>query len=279
MTPTARVQIGLPVYNGAASVGRALQTLLAQTFADIEIIVSDNASTDGTAAILEGFARGDPRVRLHRQPANIGAHANFGFVLARATSPYFMWAAADDWWAPDFILRNLEFLDAHPDYVSSISQVLFDGTDERLRLRMGTFALTGDVARNLRDFLWRPQFNSRFYALHRTESIRKAWIDQTFWAGDWAIVVNLLRQGRFHELPQVLMNRGSRGASSDWLRAMRSWKLGQLDQWLPMLALTRFCVALPEVRRRPSLLLPLIYWNVRGSLQMAALRLRALARR
>jgi glycosyltransferase involved in cell wall biosynthesis len=117
------VSIGLPVYNGAATVGRAIVTLLAQTFADFELVISDNGSTDGTEEICRDFARGDPRSRYVRHAKNRGPAANFSFVLAEARARYFMWAAADDWWHPDFLAANLALLEADPHVVCSVSRV------------------------------------------------------------------------------------------------------------------------------------------------------------
>jgi hypothetical protein len=86
--------------------------------------------------------------------------------------------------------------------------------------------------------------------------------------------LNLLRRGKFHEVPQVLMTRGARGASSDWLRTIRLWQLGRLARWLPLMRFSRFALSLPEVRRSPPMLAALAYWNVRGAAQMALGRLR-----
>jgi glycosyltransferase involved in cell wall biosynthesis len=89
------VSIGLPVYNGAGTIGQAIISLLAQTFADFELIISDNASTDATEEICRDFARRDGRIRYVRQPQNRGPIATFAFVLAEARAPLYMWAVAD----------------------------------------------------------------------------------------------------------------------------------------------------------------------------------------
>src|ERR1035437_6848500 len=95
-TPSPKVSIGMRVYNGGKYIRRALASLLAQTFTDFELIISDNASTDGTEAICREYAAGDPRIRYVRQGENLGAMANFRFVLNEAGGEYFMWAAHDD---------------------------------------------------------------------------------------------------------------------------------------------------------------------------------------
>lgn len=92
------VSIGMPVYNGEKYIREALDSLLAQTFAGFELIISDNASTDATEDICQEYAAMDSRIRYVRQPGNRGALANFKFVLDEARGEYFMWAAADDIW-------------------------------------------------------------------------------------------------------------------------------------------------------------------------------------
>ena len=73
MSENPKVSIGLPVRNGGRHLGEAIDSILAQTFADFELIISDNASTDDTAAICATYAARDPRVRVIRQERNIGA--------------------------------------------------------------------------------------------------------------------------------------------------------------------------------------------------------------
>jgi len=92
------VSIGLPVFNGEAFISEAIESLLAQTHSNFELIVSDNASTDKTIDIVEGYARNDSRVRLIRQVENKGATDNYLFTLSEARAELFMWASHDDIW-------------------------------------------------------------------------------------------------------------------------------------------------------------------------------------
>lgn len=105
-----KVSIGMPVYNGEPFIREALDSLLAQTFTDFELIISDNASTDGTEAICREYAAKDARIQYVRQAANRGSTANFQFVLDEALGEYFMWAAADDEWLPKFIETTVNCL-------------------------------------------------------------------------------------------------------------------------------------------------------------------------
>src|SRR5450759_757223 len=89
------VSIGMPVYNGEKYISEALDALLAQTFTNFELLISDNASTDGTTAICRHYADRDSRIHYVRQSENRGGVANFKFVLDEARGEYFMWAACD----------------------------------------------------------------------------------------------------------------------------------------------------------------------------------------
>jgi glycosyltransferase involved in cell wall biosynthesis len=103
VTHVPLVSIGLPVYNGEKYVREAIDSLLAQSLTDFELLISDNASTDDTRRICEAYARRDSRVRYLRQPENIGAGRNFEFVLDNARGKFFMWAAHDDAWAANWL--------------------------------------------------------------------------------------------------------------------------------------------------------------------------------
>jgi glycosyltransferase involved in cell wall biosynthesis len=104
------VTIGMPVYNGAKYIREALDSLLLQTFIDFELVISDNASTDGTAEICRKYAKMDERIRYVLHSENLGPIANFQFVLSEAQGEYFMWAAHDDRWASTFLERTVAVL-------------------------------------------------------------------------------------------------------------------------------------------------------------------------
>ena len=128
---TPAVSIGLPVYNGEAFLARALDSLLAQTFADFEIVVSDNASTDATAEICAAYAERDPRIRYHRHARNGGAAANYNFTVEMARGAYFKWMAHDDLVAPGFLQTCMDaFARAPESVVLSFTKVCWVGVDD-----------------------------------------------------------------------------------------------------------------------------------------------------
>jgi glycosyltransferase involved in cell wall biosynthesis len=111
------VSIGLPVRNGERTVGKAIRSVLAQDHARLELIVSDNASDDGTEEICRELAGSDPRVRYIRQPENIGLLPNFYAVLREAQGAYLKWIGHDDWLAPGFVGRCAAVLDDDPSLI------------------------------------------------------------------------------------------------------------------------------------------------------------------
>jgi glycosyltransferase involved in cell wall biosynthesis len=124
------VSIGLPVFNGDKHVGMAIDAIRSQTFQDFELIISDNASTDGTGAICSRYAARDARIRYIRQPENCGAVANFEFVLREAAAPLFVWFAADDACEADWLALLVECHQNDPEVAlaaSDITDVDVDG--------------------------------------------------------------------------------------------------------------------------------------------------------
>ena len=97
------ISVGMPTYNGERFLARAIESVLAQTLTDFELVISDNASTDSTQEICERYAAADPRIRYIRHAENRGAWFNFPFVLEQARAPLFCWAADDDERNPRFL--------------------------------------------------------------------------------------------------------------------------------------------------------------------------------
>jgi glycosyltransferase involved in cell wall biosynthesis len=112
----------MPVYNGAVLIGAALDSILGQTFGDFELVISDNASTDGTEGVCQSYAAKDSRIRYYRNERNLGAAPNFNRLVDLATNgvPYFKWAAHDDVIAPTFLEKCVSVLDGAPASVALV---------------------------------------------------------------------------------------------------------------------------------------------------------------
>jgi glycosyltransferase involved in cell wall biosynthesis len=193
------VSIGMPVYNGEKFIREALDSLLAQTFTDFELIISDNASTDGTEAICRKYAARDLRIRYVRQSENRGACYNFQFVLDEAKGEYFMWAAADDKWDKEWIavlLHNFEegvFISF--GHIANINEF-----GENIR-HYKVFDFSGERLSRMLRFYMAEEFNGKaniIYGLYRTNMIRKYPIkrfNNCSFGNDFHFIFNCLQYG------------------------------------------------------------------------------------
>lgn len=127
------VSIGMPVYNGAKYIRQSVDSLLAQSYQNLELQISDNASTDDTEAICRSYLGKDDRVRYQRNPDNIGLKENWRRVLQLASGDYFMWAACDDHWSANYIEALLECLRASPNAILAAGKTLYIGADGNRR--------------------------------------------------------------------------------------------------------------------------------------------------
>ncbi len=117
MNVAPRLSVGLPVFNGENYLAKSLEALLGQTYENFELIISDNASTDGTAGICRRYEKQDSRIRYVRQPRNIGCAPNHNYVVQQARGELFKWASHDDLYARDLLKRCVDALDQFPHVV------------------------------------------------------------------------------------------------------------------------------------------------------------------
>lgn len=216
MPPTPVVSIGLPVFNGEHSIATAVESLLKQTEGRFELIISDNASTDGTERMCRELANSDTRIRYVRQPINRGAWWNFHFVLEQAQGEYFMWAAHDDVWETNWIASLLA--DFGPGVATVCGTIVgVNGEGEELG-RIGDFGLAGSrVRRMLHYFLIEESAGKAnlIYGLHRTEYAKKC-VFETNRSGvegeDMHFVFQILGYGMLKHSSQTSMYKDVRPA-------------------------------------------------------------------
>jgi glycosyltransferase involved in cell wall biosynthesis len=206
------VSVGVPVFNGEGTIGRALDGLLAQDYPHLEIVISDNGSTDGTRAICERYARADSRVRLFGSARNRGAIWNFNRVFELSRGAYFMWAAHDDLREPTYVSACVEALERDPDAVlcQSHTAVSIGGRDDTLFVAdLDTFESVTGVVDRYRETLNRVPATV-VYGLYRTSAMRKTQLWRETIGNDVAFVLELSIHGRFIQVPRVLFRYRAR---------------------------------------------------------------------
>jgi glycosyltransferase involved in cell wall biosynthesis len=251
----------MPVFNLDRTVARAIESVLAQTFGDFELMVSDNASQDGTEAICRRYAARDARIRYTRHPAPISGFDNFRFVLDTARGPYFMWLPADDYVRPRLLEQAVAVLDARPDVVCAAPRAEFLETDGTRRPAIGSFPLLGGIIDNLCRFLADPTDNSRFYGLYRLEALRRALPGDAYYGFDWVVAAGTLLHGKHVELPEVLLVREANDPMK-YTRMVDTLATGRLDRLLPLARFTRALLFRLRVPPHPRVLLALLRLNV-----------------
>jgi hypothetical protein len=123
------VSVGLPVRNGEDCIAATIRSVLDQDHEDLELVISDNASTDGTQDICLEIARTDTRVRYHRQPVDLGILGNFRATMRLAEGVYFRWIGDDDTMHPSYVTRCLEVFDRRPETLLVTTQIEYLAPD------------------------------------------------------------------------------------------------------------------------------------------------------
>jgi hypothetical protein len=206
------VTVGVPVRNGAAYLSASLDSLVAQDYDDIEIVISDNASTDETPEICGHYAARDDRIRYVRQPTDIGAAGNFNFLVGEARCPLYKSLSHDDLIAPSLVRRCVDRLEERPEAVLAFAgtRVLdADGVevdDEDPPARWTSAAAPSGRLRDLFADHARSHLHHCFPVMGvlRTEPLRQTRLIQPFQSSDTVLLVELALRGGFAEVPERL---------------------------------------------------------------------------
>lgn len=191
-----RVTVGIPTYNRPDGVLRTLKQIAGQTYTNLEIIVSNNSSTNELVApLLDRCAEMDPRIRVIHQAENQGILRNFQCVLAESTCDYFMWAADDDEWDVEFIRTCMNQFKLHS--VGTVMPGFY--RHNRALDRKGLAHLPKmDGSNRFADVMsfYEATPHSMFYGVHRKETI--AWYvdgDMALCDDEYLLVSQMLSHG------------------------------------------------------------------------------------
>ncbi|MGW6277587.1 glycosyltransferase family 2 protein [Kribbella sp. NPDC055071] len=208
MSAAPRLSVGLPVYNGERYLAESLDSLLAQTYPEFELIISDNASTDATEEICRDYLARDARISYYRQPVNIGATPNHNWTFEHSRGELFKWASHDDLYARDLLRRCVDALDTDPALVLAHSwQAIIDAA--------GDVVLTVDYPLATADPRPPERFRSMlftvggddFYGVIRSDILRRTPLHGSYHHADRTLMAELALNGRFYQVPEVLFFR------------------------------------------------------------------------
>lgn len=215
-----RVSIAVPAYNCERFIEQSLRSLLAQTYQDFEIVVSDNASTDRTADICEDVARSDSRIRVVRREDNIGGPGNFRFVYSLCRGEFIKWSTADDYWDPCYVEQCVAELDRRPDVVLCYSKTtLVDAEGHRLSDYEDNLDLLEDSPRRrFNDLLSRIGLCNAHLGVIRRSALERTRLIGNEMASDVHFLAELSLYGKFRVVPRHLFFRRFHEQSSSWKR-------------------------------------------------------------
>jgi glycosyltransferase involved in cell wall biosynthesis len=189
------VSVGLPTYNGARFLRESIQSLLAQDYPNMEIVVSDNASTDETEHIVRGYP-----VRYIRQPEHVHAAENFRRVFEATSGPYFMWAGDHDLWSPNYLTASVRWLEEYPGRVLAFAETVeidADGSE------VGPMPSTPDdmtdqsALARYRRLVWGTVNGNMIYGLIRRAALERTTVGRPLIGADHLVLAELALQGPF----------------------------------------------------------------------------------
>jgi glycosyltransferase involved in cell wall biosynthesis len=199
------VSICLPVYNGENYVAAAIESMLAQTFADFELVITDNASTDRTEEICRKFADADPRVRYHRNERNVGGACNQAIAVQLSRGRYVRLSAHDDMIAPTHLEECIAVLEERPDVVIAFTTTVeIDEVSAVIRYYRNTRGTADTPSRRFRELIFRDQDVAAFYGVIRGDVLRSLPPMENFTGSDRVFLCRLAFRGPFVSIDRPL---------------------------------------------------------------------------
>jgi glycosyltransferase involved in cell wall biosynthesis len=217
-TSSARplVSFGLPVRNGAPTIGQAIESVLAQTFEDWELVISDNLSTDGTSKICASFAARDERIRHIPTGRDLSIHENFRAAFHHSRGTYFRWHGDDDWLEPLYAERSVAALEVSPGSVLCTTVQQYHQNGQPLPVNDPIPILGGvdapDGGTRVRALLHLIQNGGRLgidpvYSLVRRDVAAQTGLQGSIRDGDFVYSCEMALLGPFVHVPEILAHR------------------------------------------------------------------------
>lgn len=210
------VSIGVPAYNGADYLRQALDSILAQTYDHLEVIISDNASEDDTESICREYAARDARIRYERNETNRGAAWNYNNVVELAGGKYFKWAAHDDWLAPTYVERCVAELESSDSIALVYPRTILVCEDPAERDFYGGYHIRyedrldtrhTDPIHRLRHVTKNLGLCNAVMGMYPLDTLLRTGLIRPFSGSDVVLLSEISLLGEIHELPEWLFYR------------------------------------------------------------------------
>lgn len=242
-----RVSVGLPVYNGEHGIHKAIRSLLCQSHKNLEIVISDNASTDGTKEICSDYCGKDARLRYIRQSSNRGPVANFKTVLELANGEYFMWLGHDDELSPTYIEECLQYFLTTQGAALVAGQAIYerDGTEVYRGKEINICDASG--AERLISYYRSVSDNGTFYGLMRRENLLQCQF-RAVMGSDWLNIAAIAFTGNVATLSTVFVRRALGGSSASYEKICAALGLPRIQAHFPHVTIA-ICAATDIVWR------------------------------
>jgi len=202
------VSIGVPVHNEERHLAAALSSLLAQDYENLEIIISDNASTDATPGICAEFAARDDRITYHRNESNLGAVANFNRAFEISNGEYFTWASGHDLRDSTYLSQCMKIMLEDPSVVLSHTQAVWiddqAAPQELVRSNLDTRSFPDQLSR-LHLTMWGIVEAFAICGVIRSPHLKATSLYRRVYSPDVALLIELSLLGKFAFIPQTLL--------------------------------------------------------------------------
>lgn len=229
--PAPRVVALVPTWRASRFIEATLDALESQRYSNLEILISDDASPDDTAARCEAYVARDPRFRLIRQPRNLGWAGNVNALLRAARADYLLFAFQDDLIASDYIERCVALLEAKPSAVMAFPDIALVGQDGRRESK--TYSRLDGVTDRLARGLWVARQRGSWWipnrGVFRASAARAIGGLRHHGAGefsaDWPWLLHMSLLGEFVRIPEQLCTKiyQPSSLSRSWNFSMRAW--------------------------------------------------------
>jgi len=237
------LSVGIPTYNRAPLLKRAAESVLAQTHANLELLISDNASSDGTEAYCRELADRDPRVRYLRSERNRGPTANFNILFEQLGGEYAMVLSDDDWLDPNYLEACLAELLRRPELALVCGRARYVREGREIRRGADIQLEQPTPQARVSAFIRAVDENGVFYGLMARQVMRRATPLRNVLGNDWLVSAAVAMQGRVVTIEETAINRELDGTSADFAKLAATLGLPAWQARIPHLVIAAEVIA------------------------------------